>query len=207
MKKIIIFLTLTFTLIFIGSFVLVWQVLPGLIPLLEKPGVNKPLNIKEANKDDKQDESVKIKVDISINEYIESPLTIEGVAPGPWFFEGDFPISLLDANGKLLALGFAQAQGIWTIESMVPFISQLEFVPPATEDGSIVFKKDNPSGLKHLDERFSILIRFRATIKGAGEPCRADSECLTPAEFAIRSSCPYESRCINNKCTIVCPDF
>ncbi|MCK5061705.1 hypothetical protein KAR28_04085 [Candidatus Parcubacteria bacterium] len=40
MKKIIIFLILTFALIFIGSFILVWQVLPGFIPLLEKSSAN-----------------------------------------------------------------------------------------------------------------------------------------------------------------------
>ena len=214
MKKTILFLILTFTLIFIGSFILVWRVLPGLIPILKNLSTETSLNIGEADKNNKQNENAKIKTDTPIiinslaaNEFIESPLTIEGVAPGTWFFEGDFPVVLLDSNGKRIAIGFAQAQGIWTIESMVPFVSQLEFVAPVTEDGSMVFSKDNPSGLKQMDERFSIPIRFRATIKGAGEPCQEDSECQTPAEFMIRSSCPYESRCINDKCTVICPHF
>ncbi|MCK5211303.1 Gmad2 immunoglobulin-like domain-containing protein [Candidatus Parcubacteria bacterium] len=211
MKKIIIFLILTFVLIFIGSLILVWRVLPGLISVSKKPSANIE-NIEEKNasksgeQNAKDDDTIIVNSPVE-NDFIESPLTIKGVAPGTWFFEGDFPIVLLDSNGKRIAIGFAQAQGIWTTESMVPFISQLEFVAPVTEDGSIVFSKDNPSGLKHLDERFSISIRFRATTQGAGEPCKLDSECQTPAEFMIRSSCPYESRCINDKCTVVCPHF
>jgi len=211
MKKIIIFLILTFVLIFIGSLILVWRVLPGLISVSKKPSVNIE-NIEETKASKPGEQSAKDGDSIIVNQprendFIESPLTIEGVAPGTWFFEGDFPVILLDSNGKRIAIGFAQAQGIWTTESMVPFISQLEFVAPVTEDGSIVFSKDNPSGLKQMDERFSVPIRFRATIKGAGEACQQDSECQTPAEFMIRSSCPYESRCINDKCTVVCPHF
>lgn len=213
MKKIIIFLIITFVLIFIGSFIMVWRVLPGLISASKKSSMDIVDNIEETNKTSQpvqQNAEADTLVTVNFpkaNDFIESPLTITGEALGTWFFEGDFPVVLLDSNGKRIAIGFAQAQGIWTTESMVPFISQLEFVAPVTEDGSIVFSKDNPSGLKHLDERFSIPIRFRATIKGAGEPCSKDSECQTPAEFMIRSSCPYESRCINDKCTVICPHF
>ena len=50
MKKVIIFLILTFVLIFIGSFILVWQVLPRLIPLLEKSSANISEDINKTNR-------------------------------------------------------------------------------------------------------------------------------------------------------------
>lgn len=37
--------------------------------------------------------------------------------------------------------------------------------------------------------------------------CEKDSECETPAEYLIRSNCPYTSKCIENKCSVICPHF
>lgn len=37
--------------------------------------------------------------------------------------------------------------------------------------------------------------------------CSQDTDCLLPADYAIRSSCPYESRCIESACTVICPEF
>lgn len=36
--------------------------------------------------------------------------------------------------------------------------------------------------------------------------CESDDECETPMEYLARSVCPYTSRCIENKCTVVCPE-
>ena len=36
--------------------------------------------------------------------------------------------------------------------------------------------------------------------------CVQDSDCVTPGNYAMRSNCPYTSLCLNNKCTVVCPD-
>jgi len=35
--------------------------------------------------------------------------------------------------------------------------------------------------------------------------CNKASECEIPKEFMTRSDCPYESRCLENKCAVVCP--
>lgn len=35
--------------------------------------------------------------------------------------------------------------------------------------------------------------------------CQTDSQCTTPQEYLTRSSCPFESRCLENECVIVCP--
>lgn len=37
--------------------------------------------------------------------------------------------------------------------------------------------------------------------------CTKDSECVTPNDYLIRSSCPYTSKCLESKCTVVCPIF
>lgn len=38
-----------------------------------------------------------------------------------------------------------------------------------------------------------------------GDRCESDIDCDTPADYAARSSCPYDSVCINNTCAVVCP--
>lgn len=37
------------------------------------------------------------------------------------------------------------------------------------------------------------------------QSCTSDADCVLPMDYAIRSVCPYTSRCIENKCTVVCP--
>ncbi len=37
--------------------------------------------------------------------------------------------------------------------------------------------------------------------------CKKSYECKTPAEYLIRSNCPYTSLCIKNKCNVVCPEY
>lgn len=39
------------------------------------------------------------------------------------------------------------------------------------------------------------------------EACTSDYDCETPGNYLIRSSCPYQSWCIDDKCTVVCPQF
>ena len=88
------------------------------------------------------------------------PLVIEGEALGTWFFEGVFPIMLLDSNGNAVARHFAQAQGEWMTEDFVPFKAQIEFEKPSTDTGTLILLKDNPSGLGENDAKFEISVRF-----------------------------------------------
>ncbi len=39
------------------------------------------------------------------------------------------------------------------------------------------------------------------------QECQRHFECETPSNYLIRSNCPYESRCLENRCTVVCPKF
>lgn len=105
------------------------------------------------------------------NEQISSPLVVTGKARGYWFFEGSFPIELLDLNGNILASGIAQAQSEWMTEEFVPFLATLDFDSGSIEKGTLVLKKDNPSGLLENDDKLEIPIMFEIEPISSGD-CR-----------------------------------
>ncbi|NTV22026.1 MAG: hypothetical protein HGB03_00455 [Candidatus Yonathbacteria bacterium] len=37
--------------------------------------------------------------------------------------------------------------------------------------------------------------------------CKEHEECITSAEYLVRSNCPYTSLCLEKKCTVVCPQY
>jgi hypothetical protein len=93
---------------------------------------------------------------------VTSPLIITGKARGNWYFEGSFPVVLSDENGKTLAHGTAKAQGEWMTEDFVPFKTELTFTKPAKNSkGTLIFKKDNPSGLPENDQSFEVTVNFK----------------------------------------------
>lgn len=98
---------------------------------------------------------------------ITSPLKITGESGGGWFFEGSFPVVLVDWDGLIIAEGLAKAKGDWMITSFVPFEAELKFIKPANPTnqdyatkGAIIFKKDNPSGLPQNDKAYELPVRF-----------------------------------------------
>jgi len=106
------------------------------------------------------------------NQTISSPLTITGEARGNWFFEASFPIVLTDWDGKIIAQGIAQAKGDWMTINFVPFEAILTFTVDKnaySNRGSLILKKDNPSGLSENDDALEIPIVF-AGIMGAVVP-------------------------------------
>lgn len=107
-----------------------------------------------------QDEEL-IRVDAPVSgELIASPLLISGQARGYWYFEGSFPVRLVDESGSLIAQGIIVAADEWMTEEMVPFEGILEFTAPTTSRGTLVLMKDNPSGLPEHDAAVEIPVRF-----------------------------------------------
>ena len=93
---------------------------------------------------------------------ITAPLIIRGYARGKWFFEGDFPIVLLDANGTSVAQGYATAKGPWMTEMFVPFESLIDFKPPISgSKGTVILKKDNPTGKPEFDDALELPVSFK----------------------------------------------
>ncbi len=97
-----------------------------------------------------------------INAEISSPLTVSGKARGTWFFEGSFPLVLVNWDGLIIAEGFATADGEWMTEDFVPFSGTLEFATPEYgKNGALILKKDNPSGLPEYDDALEIPVVFK----------------------------------------------
>lgn len=97
------------------------------------------------------------------NKVVESPLILTGKARGSWFFEASAPVRLLDNNGNELAAGIIQASGEWMTTDYVPFTGELKFSYNTTSEGTLVFNKDNPSGLPQNDKEFKVPVRLVST--------------------------------------------
>lgn len=106
-----------------------------------------------------QDNLIRITSPVS-GETVASPLTVSGQARGNWFFEGSFPLQVLDANGQEIGVGYATAEGEWMTEEFVPFTGTIQFATSTTPTGKIVFHKDNPSDMRQYDDKREVLVRF-----------------------------------------------
>ena len=93
---------------------------------------------------------------------ITSPLTVSGEARGTWYFEASFPIEIQDAQGNVIGQGYAQAQGEWMTTDFVAFQSiPITFTAePTGSAGTLVLKKDNPSGLPENEDQLLIPVVF-----------------------------------------------
>lgn len=91
---------------------------------------------------------------------VQSPVLVQGLARGYWFFEASFPVKIYDGNNTLLGVGVAQALGEWMTEEFVPFQVTVEFEASATTEGMLVLEKDNPSGLPEHADQLRVPIRF-----------------------------------------------
>lgn len=94
------------------------------------------------------------------NALVTSPLTVSGEARGNWYFEASFPVILIAGTGDTLVVKPAQAQGEWMTTNFVPFSLTLDFTAPAAPAGTLILKKDNPSGLPEHDNELRIPVRF-----------------------------------------------
>ena len=92
------------------------------------------------------------------NQEVLSPIKISGKARGNWFFEGSFPIQLVDANGNILGTSIATSSEDWMTTEFINFNSELSFEKStSTRRAVLVLKKDNPSGISDFDQ--SVFVR------------------------------------------------
>lgn len=98
---------------------------------------------------------------------VQSPVTIVGEARGNWFFEASFPITVVNWDGLIVGEGYATAGTDWMTEDFVPFTASVEFENPYNDDdpdfmknGTLILRKDNPSGLPENDDALELPIRF-----------------------------------------------
>lgn len=78
-----------------------------------------------------------------------------------WYFEGSFPITVVDDNDVTLYQGSVNANGDWMTTDYVPFEGSFSLTTaPTAPRGKIIFNKSNPSGLPEFDARFELPVRF-----------------------------------------------
>ena len=98
-----------------------------------------------------------------IGEVVANPIVIKGKARGYWFFEASFPITVVNWDGLIIGEGFATANGEWMTEEYVPFTATITYdaskIGPYTR-GSLILKKDNPSGESKFDDAIEYQITF-----------------------------------------------
>ena len=77
------------------------------------------------------------------NASVTSPLHVTGIAPANWYFENQFPVRLLDAQGNVIAQAAATPRVNWT-ENANPkeFDATLSFT--ATGPATLVLQQDMP---------------------------------------------------------------
>ena len=139
-------------------------------------------------------------VSIKANDSISSPLTITGEAR-TWYFEASFPVELLDGAGRRLAIVPAGAQGNWMTTEFVPFKATLQFAPPATAEGTLILRNDNPSDMREKDEIVRLPVRFAEADKSAcrktgcsGQIC-SDKDTVSTCEFRADYACYQAATC------------
>lgn len=95
------------------------------------------------------------------NSVLPSSFEIKGQARGYWFFEASFPIVLLAEDGTVLLESYVMTADEWMTEDFVSFAKTFQFEKPENvKRGTLILKKDNPSGLPEHDDALEIPILF-----------------------------------------------
>lgn len=90
---------------------------------------------------------------------VSSPITLSGEARGYWFFEASAPVVVVDWDGRIIGESYVTAQGDWMTEDFVPFTGTIEYDLPVdsySASGTVIFQRDNPSGLPENDATFEV---------------------------------------------------
>ena len=134
---------------------------------------------------------------------VSSPITFSGKARGTWYFEASFPVTVLTSDGKEIGRGVAQAQGDWMTMDFVPFSGSVTIDGTPTATGTMVFKKDNPSGDPALDLSYSLPVSFstaspatdKCIVSGCSSEICSDEEVVSNCQFKPEYACFAKARC------------
>ncbi len=92
---------------------------------------------------------------------LPNPLVLTGEAKGNWYFEASFPVELKNNANVVIGTGVAQAQSDWMTTNFVPFTVSITFpAQPAGSTGTLILKKDNPSGEPANDDQYVVPVTF-----------------------------------------------
>lgn len=81
---------------------------------------------------------------------VQDPVTVTGEARGYWYFEGTFPVLLIDSSGYTVGEGVARAQDDWMTTNFVPFEASVPiFSKPRSKTGMLRLRRDDQSGQRN----------------------------------------------------------
>lgn len=89
---------------------------------------------------------------------VEHSFTVAGVAPGEWYFEGQFPMQVRDMEGNVIGRATAAAHGDWTTEKLVTFTAKMQIDATHSGPAKLILLKSNPSGMPENDDALEIEI-------------------------------------------------
>lgn len=99
---------------------------------------------------------------------VSSPLKISGRNRGNWMFEGSFPVTITDWDGRIIGEKYAElapGEETWMTTEFVNFVGEIPFTTPEnigefSRRGWLILQKDNPTGLPEFDDAVEIPILF-----------------------------------------------
>lgn len=92
---------------------------------------------------------------------VDEGFEVKGKVSGEWFFEGTFPVRVLNEQGEIIKSLSATTQDDWRTSDLVSFTFKLD---TQLEQESIVvlrFEKSNPSGLEENDDYAQVTITIK----------------------------------------------
>jgi hypothetical protein len=126
---------------------------------------------------------------ISPNDFVEMGSEINGRITGTWYFEGEFPIRVMDSNGEILDTLIAVAQEEWMTEDLVPFSFVLDVNIQADRDVILRFERNNPTGLEEHDDSLEVPITIL----------------VSEEQIVVLAFFPNEQRGSTEDCSLVFP--
>jgi hypothetical protein len=98
---------------------------------------------------------------------VMSPLEVAGIAPNDWYFEAVFPLTLVGADGAVLAEAPAQAQTDWTVVGPVTFRGRLAFNVDKDTPATLVLEEDMPGQDDKGDDKPARTVRIPVVLAPA----------------------------------------
>ena len=142
--------------------------------LYQKDYLNFIFEETENEQEENGDPSNKILSEKGVSIYISTPepgdtvdcnLTIEGRVPSDWFFEGSFPLQIIDEQGNILLTDKITTEEDWMTNKYIDFSKAINCNENCKENINLKLLKDNPSGLEKYDDFVVIDLKLKENCK------------------------------------------
>lgn len=105
--------------------------------------------------------SILILDNIKDGDTVDEGFEIKGRVSGEWFFEGTFPVRVLNTQGEIIESLIATSKGDWMTSNLVDFTFTLDLDLDKESIVKIVFEKSNASNLVENDDSASITVTVK----------------------------------------------